>query len=213
MPQIFKAQRQIIRSELPDAATRLALLQLAVNRLTAAGYVYIGMDHFALPADGLAQAQKNGTLQRSFQGYTTHASRDLVSLGVSAIGQVGELYIQNEKTLAKYGEAVDAGRLPAHRGVVMSEDDMLRKDVIQQIMCHGIIDLPATERRFGIEFDRYFDAALPRLRTLQSDGLIDRDETRISLTARGRLLMRNVAMAFDAYVDPAVAQPQMSRVI
>jgi len=90
---------------------------------------------------------------------------------------------------------------------------MLRKDVIQQIMCHGIIDLPATERRFGIEFDRYFDAALPRLRTLQSDGLIDRDETRISLTARGRLLMRNVAMAFDAYVDPAVAQPQMSRVI
>ena len=137
MPQIFKAQRQIIRSELPDAATRLALLQLAVNRLTAAGYVYIGMDHFALPADGLAQAQKNGTLQRSFQGYTTHASRDLVSLGVSAIGQVGELYIQNEKTLAKYGEAVDAGRLPAHRGVVMSEDDMLRKDVIQQIMCHG----------------------------------------------------------------------------
>ena len=117
MPQMFKAQRQIVAAELPDAAGRLALLQLAVTRLTSAGYVYIGMDHFALPSDGLARALANGTLHRSFQGYTTHASRDLVSLGVSAIGQIGDLYIQNQKTLPKYGEAIDTGRLPTHRGV------------------------------------------------------------------------------------------------
>jgi oxygen-independent coproporphyrinogen-3 oxidase len=215
MPQVFKAQRQMVPSELPDAATRLALLQLAVHKLTAAGYLYIGMDHFALPSDGLAKARESGTLHRSFQGYTTHASRDLVSLGVSAIGQVGNLYIQNHKTLAGYNEALDSGVLPSYRGVTMNSDDVIRKDVIQQIMCHGTIDIPATEKRFGFEFDAYFQAESARLATLAADGLIVAGSRRIDLTARGRLLMRNVAMAFDAY-GPASAsaqRPLMSRAI
>ncbi len=213
MPQVFKAQRQLQPSDLPDAATRLALLQLAVNKLTAAGYLYIGMDHFALPGDPLAQARESGTLHRSFQGYTTHASRDLVSLGVSAIGQVGNLYIQNHKTLAGYNEALDQGVLPSFRGVTMNADDVLRKDVIQQIMCHGTIDIPATEKRFGIEFDAYFQAEAPRLATLQADGLIEASSRRIDLTPRGRLLMRNVAMAFDAYSAAGAQRAPLSRVI
>jgi len=213
MPQVFKAQRQLQQSELPNAATRLALLQLAVNKLTAAGYLYIGMDHFALPSDSLAQARESGTLHRSFQGYTTHASRDLVSLGVSAIGQVGNLYIQNHKTLAGYNEAVDQGVLPSFRGVTMSADDVIRKDVIQQIMCHGTIDIPATEKRFGIEFDAYFQAESARLATLEADGLIEASTRRIDLTPRGRLLMRNVAMAFDAYGPAAAQKAPLSRVI
>jgi len=213
MPQVFKAQRQLQQSELPNAATRLALLQLAVNKLTAAGYLYIGMDHFALPSDSLAQARESGTLHRSFQGYTTHASRDLVSLGVSAIGQVGNLYIQNHKTLAGYNEAVDQGVLPSFRGVTMSADDVIRKDVIQQIMCHGTIDIPVTEKRFGIEFDAYFQAESARLAALEADGLIEASSRRIDLTPRGRLLMRNVAMAFDAYGPAAAQKAPLSRVI
>lgn len=213
MPHAFKAQRQLNEGELPNATTRLALLQLAVNKLTGAGYRYIGMDHFALPGDGLARAQDGGTLHRSFQGYTTHASRDLVSLGVSAIGQVGKLYIQNHKTMPSYYEAIDRGVLPAFRGVTMTDDDVVRKDVIQQIMCHGTVDLDATDARFGIDFERYFEPELARLETLVTDGLVERGARRIDLTPRGRLLMRNVAMVFDAYANSGGQRVPLSRVI
>ncbi|HUX72731.1 MAG TPA: oxygen-independent coproporphyrinogen III oxidase [Steroidobacteraceae bacterium] len=213
MPQMFKAQRRFAPGDLPDARTRLALLQTAVNTLTSAGYAYIGMDHFALPSDALAKAQHNGSMQRSFQGYTTHACRDLVSVGVSAIGQIGRLYIQNYKTMQHYAERIDQGRLPSHRGILMSDDDLLRRDVIQQIMCNGSIDIASTERRFGIEFDGYFAAELARLRTLQTDGLIALAERRIDLTPRGRLLMRNVAMVFDAYRNAGAGDARLSRVI
>ena len=213
MPKIFKAQRQIRTAELPDAHLRLALLQLAVNKLTDSGYVYIGMDHFAQPVDPLALAQKNGSLHRSFQGYTTHASRDLVSVGVSAIGQVGDLYIQNRKTMPEYAAALQSSALPMHRGVTMTRDDVIRKDVIQQIMCHGSIDIAATERRLGIEFDAYFHAALARLRSLQDDGLVEVTSAHIDLTPRGRLLMRNVAMTFDAYIGDRTPAAPASRVI
>jgi oxygen-independent coproporphyrinogen-3 oxidase len=219
MPRVFKGQRQIVSADLPNAATRLALLQMAVGRLTEAGYVYIGMDHFALPTDSLARAQADGTLHRSFQGYTTHASRDLVSFGVSAIGQIGTLYVQNYKSLPQYEEAVGRGVLPSHRGVTMSADDLLRRDVIQQIMCHGVLDMAATERRFAIDFEDYFGGELERVRPLIADGLVVREGRLIRLTAAGRLLMRNVAMVFDAYARaapaaaPGAAQPQLSRVI
>jgi oxygen-independent coproporphyrinogen III oxidase len=213
MPQMFKAQRKIVVADLPDAATRLALLQMAIGTLTAAGYVYIGMDHFALPGDSLARAQANGTMHRNFQGYTTHASRDLVSFGLSAIGQVGKLYVQNHKTMALYAARLDEGRLPLHRGVVMTGDDVLRRDVIQQIMCGNAVDLDATERRFGIDFDRYFAEELDRLEALRTDGLVERFDRRIALTPRGRLLMRNVAMAFDAYKNAGAGTPRLSRVI
>ena len=205
MPHAFKAQRQIEAQDLPDANMRLALLQLAVNKLHGAGYVYIGMDHFALPDDGLARAQADGSLHRSFQGYTTHASRDLVSLGVSSIGHVGKLYVQNQKGLMQYEEILGRGVLPTQRGVVMTDDDTLRADVIQQIMCHGQIDVGATERRHGIEFDAYFASELRRLQVVVDDGLVELDARTIRLTPAGRLLMRNVAMVFDAYVAKRAA--------
>ncbi len=213
MPHLFKAQRQIDADTLPDAPTRLALLQLAIAKLTEAGYVYIGMDHFALPSDSLATAQRDGTLHRSFQGYTTHASRDLVSFGVSAIGQVGDLYVQNQKSLGPYLEAIERGELPMHRGVLRNQDDVLRADVIQQIMCHGRIDVAATERRFGIDFPQYFAPSLQRLAILEQDRLVERSAAQITLTARGRLLMRNVAMAFDDYLHRQQATARLSRAV
>ncbi len=156
MPQLFKAQRRIRQEELPDASTRMALLQLAIERLGAAGYLYIGLDHFALPSDSLAQAKRQRTLHRSFQGYTTHANRDLVSFGVSAIGRVGSLYLQNHKRLADYEAAIERGVLPTERGVDVGQDDRIRADVIQQIMCHGLVDIEALQVRHGIEFEEYF---------------------------------------------------------
>ncbi|HMA00696.1 MAG TPA: oxygen-independent coproporphyrinogen III oxidase [Steroidobacteraceae bacterium] len=222
MPKLFKAQRQIRPEDLPDAPTRLGLLQLTIDKLCSAGYVYIGMDHFALPEDSLAIARENGTLHRSFQGYTTHADRDLVSFGVSAIGQIGDLYIQNHKSLAEYEKAVGRGELPSHQGTRMSTDDLIRRDVINAIMCHGFVDAAGVEDRHGIEFGSYFRKELDQLRALRADGLVDFTDDwtagrrsagrRIALTPVGRLLMRNVAMTFDAYLSADV-RPPMSRVI
>jgi oxygen-independent coproporphyrinogen-3 oxidase len=213
MPIMFKAQRQIRNDEPPNADVRLLLLQLAVSKLSEAGYEYIGMDHFALPGDSLAQAKQNGTLQRSFQGYTTHANRDLVAFGVSAIGQVGDLYIQNHKSLPDYQAAIASGALPSKRGRSMSRDDRVRKDVIDQIMCHGFVDIPAVETRNTIVFAEYFSRERQRLLTLQEDGLVELTNEHIALTPVGRLLMRNVAMIFDAYLDAVSQPPAMSRVI
>jgi oxygen-independent coproporphyrinogen-3 oxidase len=213
MPRVFKAQRQIVPNELPGPALRLSLLQLAVEKLCAAGYVYIGMDHFALPTDGLAHAQTNGTLHRSFQGYTTHANRDLVNLGVSAIGQVGDLYVQNYKALGDYEGAVGSGSLPSSRGVRMSPDDVVRSDVIQEIMCVGHVDMADFEQRHGINFAGYFAGELKRLQALQADGLVELGKGRIALTPAGRLLMRSVAMTFDAYLHGDRASGGGSRTI
>lgn len=213
MPSLFKAQRQIRSDELPDAGERLSLLQLAVDKLGEAGYEYIGMDHFALPGDSLAFAKQNGTLHRSFQGYTTHANRDLIGFGVSAIGQVGDLYVQNHKSLGDYQSAVDRGVLPSSRGRSMSHDDRVRKDVINEIMCHGFVDIPAVETRNAIVFDEYFAKEWQRLLVLEGDGLVDLSEKHIALTPVGRLLMRTVAMTFDAYLDAESQPAAMSRVM
>ncbi len=213
MPEVFKAQRQIRAEELPDPATRIALLQLTVRTLCEAGYEYIGMDHFALPGDELARAKHDGTLQRSFQGYTTHADRDLVNLGVSAIGRVGTLYVQNHKSLKEYGDALDGGRLPLYRGKCMSRDDLIRRDVIQQIMCMGGVDKTAIDERYGIVFDDYFGIESSRLRGMQADGLIEIAGERIGLTMMGRLLMRAVAHVFDAYGAPNAGTGRMAPVI
>ncbi len=212
LPRMFKAQRRIRVEELPNSEERLQLLQLAVAKLSAAGYEYIGMDHFALPGDSLAQARRNGTLHRSFQGYTTHADRDLVGFGVSAIGHVGDLYVQNHKSLKDYQAAVARGALPSARGRVMTRDDRIRKDVIDAIMCQGFVGIPALEARNDIVFDAYFAKELQRLIALEADGLVEVGRKHIALTSIGRLLMRTVAMAFDAYINdsPPVA---MSRVI
>jgi oxygen-independent coproporphyrinogen-3 oxidase len=218
MPRLFKAQRQILIDELPKPAERLLLLQLAVHTLSEAGYEYIGMDHFALPSDSLAQAKHDGTLHRSFQGYTTHANRDLVSFGVSAIGHVGALYVQNHKLLSDYEGAISSGALPSSRSRSMTRDDHIRKQVINAIMCQGIVDIAAIEADNVIDFGEYFAAESGRLLILQADGLVELNGKYIALTSVGRLLMRTVAMAFDAYVNAATgkAAPQpavMSRVI
>lgn len=212
LPRMFKAQRQIRGKELPNAEERLQLLQLAVAKLSAAGYEYIGMDHFALPGDSLARARRNGTLHRSFQGYTTHADRDLVAFGVSAIGHVGDLYVQNHKSLKDYQAAVARGALPSARGRITTRDDRIRKDVIDSIMCQGYVGIPVLEARYDIVFDAYFAKERQRLVGLQADGLVEVGRKHIALTSIGRLLMRTVAMAFDAYItdSPPVA---MSRVI
>ncbi len=205
LPQRFKAQRQIVASDLPTPDGKLALLACAIRSLTAAGYVYIGMDHFALPDDELARAQSHGTLQRNFMGYTTHAQTDLVGVGVSAISHVGSTFSQNPRELPAWEAAVDAGDLPACRGLRLDADDSLRADVIQSLMCHGSVAFDDIEARHGIDFARYFADALLRLEPLAADGLVEIGRERLNVTAMGRLLLRNVAMCFDRYIDaPAV---------
>jgi oxygen-independent coproporphyrinogen-3 oxidase len=200
LPQMFKAQRQIAEQELPDAALRLDLLQVAIERLTAAGYVYIGLDHFALPDDELSRALEAGTLQRNFMGYTTHAACDLIGLGVSAISHVGNSFSQNHREVTAWEVAVDQGRLPIHRGLSLDDDDVLRAEVIQQLMCSGEIDRARISRRYDIDFDEYFSDALLQLAPLAEDGLVESSAERIVATSRGRLMLRIIAMCFDRYL-------------
>jgi oxygen-independent coproporphyrinogen III oxidase len=214
LPEIFKAQRRIVASELPEPAEKLALLGMAVATLTAAGYRYIGMDHFALPGDALVRAQDTHTLQRNFQGYSTHAECELLGLGVSAIGRIGDCYAQNARDRIGYGAALAAGRLPVVKGMVLSEEDLLRQDVIQAIMCYDEVDMRAIEHRHGIDFRSHFAPELARLAQLAEDGLATLGSRYIQVTPRGRLLMRVVAMCFDAYLRREHAPPQrFSRVI
>ncbi|WP_017941777.1 MULTISPECIES: oxygen-independent coproporphyrinogen III oxidase [unclassified Thioalkalivibrio] len=212
LPQMFKTQRQIRETDLPDAAEKLAILETTIDRLTDAGYVYIGMDHFALPDDELAEAQRAGTLQRNFQGYSTRAEYDLVALGPTAIGKVGATYSQNLRELDAYYARLDAGRLPVFRGLKLSADDRLRRDVISELMCHSRIDFAAIEARHGIVFGEVFEDALQRLQGMQADGLVRMEEGRLDVLPRGRLLLRNVAMAFDAYLATE-GQRRYSRVV
>lgn len=212
MPKLFKAQRAIRADQLPDSETRLQLLELTVERLTAAGYVYIGMDHFALPDDDLARALRDGSLHRNFQGYSTHGDCDLIGLGVSAISAVGDCYSQNCKLLSGYYQALDEGRLPVERGISLSMDDVVRRDVIQRLMCKGELAIDDIESRYALDFDSYFANELTALRPLASDGLVTRDDASINVTERGRALLRNVAMVFDAYLRPT-SSPQYSKVI
>ena len=200
LPERFKAQRQIEAADLPDAATRLALLGLTVETLTAAGYRYIGMDHFARPGDDLARAQDAGTLQRNFQGYSTHADCDLIGLGMSSISHVGASFSQNARDLIGYYAALDAGRLPVVRGLALDEDDLIRADAIQQLMCHGTLDVAVFEERHRLDFAAYFSAELLRLDELVRDGLITVNPDRLTVSSRGRFLLRIIAMCFDAHL-------------
>lgn len=216
LPHIFKPQRQIKRADLISSVEKLGLLGLTVERLTAAGYVYIGMDHFALPTDELVRAQQNGTLQRNFQGYSTRAQCDLVALGVSSISHFGDTYAQNAKTLNEYYRMIDSGTLAVQRGVRLNADDCIRRQVIQLLMCATRLEFAAVEAGHGIRFEEYFAAELAALAPLEADGLVVREERSLQITARGRLLMRNVAMVFDAYllkVAPLAAQPRFSQAV
>jgi oxygen-independent coproporphyrinogen III oxidase len=204
LPHLFKPQRRIDEAAMPDSATKLAMLQLCIERLTAAGYVYIGMDHFARPEDDIAAALRQGRLHRNFQGYSTHADTDLVACGVSAISAVGATYSQNVKTLDAYYDALDRNELPVARGVRLSMDDALRRSVIQKLMCQFELSMEAIELAFPIAFRTYFAAELAQLAALEHDGLVQVGDDWITVTPTGRLLVRNVCMVFDRYLaDPA----------
>lgn len=207
LPQLFRAQRQIDESLLPSPEDKLGLLQLAIEKLTAAGYRYIGMDHFALPEDELSVAQEDGSLHRNFMGYTTHAESDLIGLGVSAISHIGDTYSQNPRDLPTWEAAIDAGRLPVWRGVQLDEDDVIRADLIQQLMCQGVVDIPAFEERHQLHFLAYFEDDLRRLGDLAADGLVTTDDTHLRVTSRGRLLLRIIAACFDRYLHQPGTEP------
>lgn len=213
LPHMFKAQRQIPTEALPASEEKLAILGSTVEKLTAAGYVYIGMDHFARPDDELAAAQRNGTLSRNFQGYSTHAECDIVGLGMSAISKVGGCYAQNARTLEDYGRLIDAGGLAVTRGVELGEDDWIRREVIRQLACRGWVDIPVIEDAYGVRFASYFAPELERLADMAADGLVRLTDDRIEVLPVGRLLLRNICMVFDAYLRGGARKGTFSRVI
>ncbi len=198
LPEQFKMQR-CLPDALPDGPQKLALLQTIISRLTAAGYVYIGMDHFARPDDELARAQAAGTLHRNFQGYSTRADCDLIGVGMSSIGRVGDSYAQNAKTLKDYYEAIDAGGLAVRRGVRLDDDDRIRRDVISRLMCHMALDFESVEQAHDIDFVSYFAGELGELADLAADGLVAIDAHGLRILPAGRLLVRVVAQVFDGY--------------
>ncbi|MFJ3264232.1 oxygen-independent coproporphyrinogen III oxidase [Pseudomonas sp. NPDC086581] len=212
LPERVRAQRLIRREDMPPPERKLELLELTIQRLTEAGYVYIGMDHFSLPDDELTVARSNGTLQRNFQGYSTHADCDLIALGVSSISKVGDTYGQNVKELSQYYARLDEGLLPVHKGYRLTDDDCLRREVISALMCHGRVDYTPLEERHGVRFGEYFEGALRQLQEQAGDGLIELHDDALVLLPQGQLMMRSVAMAFDAYLSGG-QQERFSRTI
>ena len=213
MPQLFAAQRKIKDEDLPAADEKMAILQDTIATLTMDGYQFIGMDHFAKPDDELAVAQRQGILHRNFQGYTTQGEADLVGFGVSAISMVGDAYAQNQKELKKYYAQVGEQRHALWKGVALDSDDLLRREVIKQLICNFKLDKTAIESEFGVMFNDYFKQDLELLQTFINDQLVEVDDNEIRVTLRGRLLIRNICMCFDKYLRAKARQQQFSRVI
>ena len=213
LPQRFMPQRRINAEELPPPNVKLDILQTTIDQLTRAGYVYIGMDHFARPEDELAIAQQEGTLYRNFQGYSTHADCDLIGLGVTSIGKVANTYAQNRRSLEEYYADIDAGRLAVFRGIELTRDDEIRRDVITRLICHFVLDFASVERAWGIDFKEYFRDSLPALAPMEADGLLELDEKGIRVLPKGRLLIRNICMSFDAYLAEKGGPVGFSKVI
>ena len=213
LPERFKPQRRINAEELPAPAEKLDILQMTGEVLAAAGYVYIGMDHFARPDDELAVAQRNGTLYRNFQGYSTHADCDLLGFGVTSIGMVGPTYAQNARTLEEYYDRIDRGELAVFRGLALSRDDLLRRDVITRLICHFTLDFASVNARWEIDFRQYFDSELQALEALAADGLVALGTGGIDVLPKGRLLIRNICMNFDTYLGREKDRQRYSRVI
>ncbi len=203
LPHLFKPQRRIHDEDLPSSDAKLDMLSLCIRRLEEAGYAYIGMDHFAKPTDELAIAQRQGRLHRNFQGYSTHAESDLIACGVSAISSVGMCYSQNAKTLEEYYDRLDHDELPIARGYQLSMDDMLRRFIIQMLMCNFELSIRSLEEAYPIKFDAYFALELEQLQELQAMGLLTMDGDWIEVTLKGRLLIRNICMVFDRHLQRA----------
>ena len=213
LPHRFPPQRRIDTEALPVPAEKLAILRDAIERLDAAGYDYIGMDHFARPRDELARAQRRGDLHRNFQGYSAHAECDSIGLGVSAISQVADNFSQNSIGLDDYHAALAAGRLPIARGYRSDPDDLLRRAIIQSLVCHFRVDIRRVEADWAIDFGAIFATELAELRAMEIDGLLAIDDDRIEVADSGRLLIRNVCMVFDRYRRKARVEPMFSRTL
>jgi oxygen-independent coproporphyrinogen-3 oxidase len=213
LPQRFKPQRRIDAALLPSGAQKIAMLAQAIAGFGAAGYVYIGMDHFALPDDPLAIARSQGLLHRNFQGYSTQPDCDVIGLGVSAIGRVGAVYSQNAKTLTDYQEALERREFPVVRGLALSRDDVMRRDVIMALMCQGRVEFEAVERAHRIDFRQTFAPELRALEPLQANGLVLIEPGAITVTPLGWYFVRSVAMVFDRHLRADRARDQYSRVL
>lgn len=213
LPAIFKPQRRIDAALLPNPDGKLQILQLAIDRLTEAGYVYIGMDHFARPDDELAVAQRQGRLHRNFQGYSTQSECDLLAFGVSAIAGIGPIYAQNHKVIDDYYDALDRDELPVMRGIELSADDVLRRAIIQALMCHFELSIESIEIAHLIRFDDYFADELVDLRDMEAAGLLEISDGWITVQPAGRMLVRVIAMVFDRYLRADRERKRYSRVI
>ena len=213
LPERFRSQRMINADDLPSSQMKLDILKHTIERLDAAGYVYIGMDHFALPEDDLVNSRREGTLQRNFQGYSTHRECDLVALGVSSISSIGRVYAQNAVTTMEYEAMIEAGGLPITKGVRVDDDDALRAAVIQSLMCYDSLVFADFDQNHGIQFCDYFANELERLEPLAADGLVRVDADAIRITPKGRLLLRSVAMVFDRYLGGAADKSRYSKAI
>jgi oxygen-independent coproporphyrinogen-3 oxidase len=212
LPERFKPQRRILESDLPSAEERLQIFLMSLRRLLDAGYLYIGLDHFAKPGDDLAKAQANKTLHRNFQGYTTHAECDLIGLGLSSIGKVGHSYSQSVRTLDAYYDHLDAGKLPVEKGFDLSQDDVLRRQIIMSFMCSEAIDFNSLNKQYNIDFKEYFSKELLQLQPYQEAQLIVIELHSITVTAKGRMFVRAIAMVFDHYLQQATTA-QYSKLI
>ncbi|MBF0125743.1 MAG: oxygen-independent coproporphyrinogen III oxidase [Magnetococcales bacterium] len=213
LPEYFAPQRRIDAAQLPSAEVKLQILENAISRLTAAGYVYVGMDHFAKPDDELATAQRNGALHRNFQGYTTRAECELVGMGLTSISQLGRAYAQNFKTLPEYYGRIEANEPAVFRGVELNPDDLIRREVIMRLLCDFQLERESLGRRLGIDFNACFSDALPEIRRMAREGLLEDDGNLIRVTAGGRLLIRNVCMAFDWYLAHGPQKKAFSKTI
>jgi oxygen-independent coproporphyrinogen-3 oxidase len=213
LPERFKPQRRILASDLPPAADKLSMLANALARMVAAGYVYVGMDHFALPNDALAVAKRQGRLHRNFQGYSTQPDCDLIGLGVSSIGRVGATYSQNAKDLEEYYDLIDQGRLPVVRGLALSRDDMVRRAIIMAIMCQGRLVFESIELAYLLHFKDYFANELHLLHDLQNQGLVLVDDAGLEVTPMGWYFVRAIAMVFDRYLQADRTRARFSKII
>ena len=213
MLSMFKVQRQINEADLPSASEKLEILHHAVDRMMEAGYVYIGMDHFAKPDDELTVAQKNGSLYRNFQGYSTHSDCDLIAMGVSSISKVGFSYCQNYRDTETYFKDIDRGKLPIFRGIQLEVDDILRSDVIASLICNFTLDKKEISDRYNICFDDYFTEEINQLKQMQDDGILRINNDSIEVSLAGRLLIRNICTVFDIYNQQQDQTSRFSRMV
>ena len=214
LPHQFPAQKRLDPNDMPSPQEKLAILKMTIDKLTEADYAFIGMDHFAKKTDELYLSQQNATLQRNFQGYSTHAEADLIGLGVSSIGKISESFYQNEKTLDDYYAAIDAGKLPIAKGLDVEPEDQIRRRAILDLICHFKLDFADFEAATGVTFAEHFAPEMQRLREQENDGLVEIDDQGIQVTSKGRLLVRHVCLLFDRYARPRTdSQPRYSRII